>query len=66
MLLLWHGLCDCADPLLELAILLILHMLDLREPMELGELGGDWKRIEKKTSYRNGLFSLISLCCVPF
>ena len=39
----WLGLWDLLEPLEELLILEMLHMLDFREPRELGELGGDWK-----------------------
>ena len=37
----WLGECDLEEPLEELLILLMLHMDDLREPSELGELGGE-------------------------
>lgn len=37
----WLGEWDFEEPLDELLILLMLHIEDLREPKELGELGGD-------------------------
>lgn len=41
----WLGECDFKEPLEEEVILLMLHMLDLRDPIELGELGGEcWKQ----------------------
>jgi hypothetical protein len=40
----WFGeWCDLVLPLEELLSELILHMLDLRDPRELGLLGGVWK-----------------------
>lgn len=41
----WLGEWDFIEPLEEEVMLLMLHMLDLRDPIELGELGGEcWKQ----------------------
>lgn len=40
------------EPLEEEVILLMLHMLDLRDPIELGELGGEcWKQKQNNSGY---------------
>lgn len=48
----WLGECDLMEPLEEEVILLMLHMLDLRDPIELGELGGEcWKQKQNNSGY---------------